>query len=32
VALFPHVDESRVDAEEYRQVSKIVEVCRLKSE
>jgi len=32
VALFPHVDESRVDAEEYRQVSKIVEVCRLRSE
>jgi len=26
------VDESRVDAEEYRQVRKIVEVCRLKSE
>jgi len=32
VAIFPNVDESRVDAEEYRQVSKIVEVCRLKGE
>jgi len=31
VALFPHVDETRVDAEEYRKVRKIVEVCRLKS-
>jgi len=30
VALFPHVDETRVDAEEYRRVRKIVEVCRLK--
>jgi len=32
VALFLHVDESRVDAEEYRKVRKIVEVCRLKGE
>lgn len=31
VALFPHVDESRVDPEEYRQIRKIVEVCRLKT-
>ena len=31
VALFPHVDETRVDAEEYRKVRKIVEVCRLKT-
>jgi len=30
VALFPHLDESRVPPEEYRQVRKIVEVCRLK--
>jgi len=30
VALFPHVDETRVDAGELRQVRKIVEVCRLK--
>jgi hypothetical protein len=32
VALFPHVDETRVDADEIRQVRKIVEVCRLKVE
>jgi hypothetical protein len=32
VAIFPHVDETRVDAEEYRKVSNIVEVCRLRSE
>jgi hypothetical protein len=32
VALFPHVDETRVDADEVRQVRKIVEVCRLKVE
>jgi len=32
VALFPHVDETRVDAEEYRKVRKIVEVCRLRNE
>jgi predicted RNA methylase/predicted RNA-binding Zn-ribbon protein involved in translation (DUF1610 family) len=32
VALFPHVDETRVDAEEYRKVRKIVDVCRLKNE
>ena len=30
VALFPYVDETRVAPEEYRQVRKIVEVCRLK--
>jgi predicted RNA methylase len=32
VALFPHVDETRVDAGEIRQVRKIVEVCRLRKD
>ena len=32
VALFPHVDETRVDPEEYRWGRKIAEVCRLKSQ
>lgn len=30
VALFPHIDENRVDAEEIRQVREMTEVCRLK--